>query len=51
MTGRILVVDDQPHSYERILKYLSAENRITLISDPREALVKAITDQVLAAMK
>ncbi|MCB1386672.1 MAG: PleD family two-component system response regulator [Nitratireductor sp.] len=46
----LLVVDDQPHSYERILKYLSAENRITLISDPREALVKAIDGDFDAAI-
>lgn len=38
---RILVVDDKPSSYERIVKYLSAENRITLVSDPKEALLKA----------
>ena len=39
--ARVLVVDDKPSSYERIVKYLSAENRITLVSDPREALLKA----------
>ena len=39
--AKVLVVDDKPSSYERIVKYLSAENRITLVSDPKEALLKA----------
>ncbi|MCB1422861.1 MAG: PleD family two-component system response regulator [Nitratireductor sp.] len=47
---RILVVDDKPSSYERIVKYLSAENRITLVSDPKEALLKAADGDFDAAI-
>lgn len=48
--AKILVVDDKPSSYERIVKYLSAENRITLVSDPREALLKAADNDFDAAI-
>ncbi len=38
---RAMVVDDRPSSYQRIVKFLSAEHSVTLVSDPREALFKA----------
>jgi two-component system cell cycle response regulator len=39
--GRILVVDDRPSSYERIVKYLSSEHAVSVASDPQDALFKA----------
>jgi two-component system, cell cycle response regulator len=39
--GRILVVDDRPSSYERILETLSQEHSVDLESDPSEGLFHA----------
>ena len=39
--GRVLVVDDRPSSYERIVKFLSAEHAVGVCSDPQDALFKA----------
>ena len=39
--GRVLVVDDRPASYERIVKYLATEHGVTVTTDPQEALFKA----------
>jgi two-component system cell cycle response regulator len=36
--GRILIVDDRPSSYERIMTTLSAEHTVDVQSDPAEAL-------------
>jgi len=48
--AKVLVVDDRPSSYERIVKYLSVENSITLISDPKEALLRAADEEFDAAV-
>jgi len=42
---KILVVDDRPSSYERTVKYLAAENSVTLVSDPKEALLRAADEE------
>jgi two-component system cell cycle response regulator len=47
---KVLVVDDRPASYERLLKYLAVENSITLVSDPKEALLKAASSDFDAAI-
>ncbi|HEY5125807.1 MAG TPA: PleD family two-component system response regulator [Bradyrhizobium sp.] len=39
--GRILIVDDRPSSYERIVATLSAEHAVDVESDPTEALFHA----------
>jgi two-component system cell cycle response regulator len=39
--GKILVVDDRPSSYERIVATLSAEHAVDVESDPAEALFHA----------
>lgn len=39
--SRILIVDDRPSSYEKITQHLSAENSVTLVTDPQEALFRA----------
>lgn len=43
--AKILVVDDRPSSYERIVKYLAEENSVTLVSDPKEALLRAADEE------
>lgn len=47
---KVLVVDDRPSSYERIVKYLAVENKVTLVSDPREALLRAADEEFDAAV-
>ena len=39
--AKVLVIDDKPSSYERIVKYLAVENSVALVSDPKEALLRA----------
>jgi len=39
--AKILVVDDRPSSYERIVKYLATEHTVAVIPDPQEALFRA----------
>ncbi len=39
--GRILIVDDRPNSYERIVETLSHEHTVGLESDPSEGLFQA----------
>jgi two-component system cell cycle response regulator len=39
--GRVLVVDDRPSSYERIVSTLSAEHTVDVEEDPSEALFHA----------
>lgn len=48
--AKILVVDDRPSSYERIVKYLAVENSVSLISDPKEALLRAADEEFDAAV-
>lgn len=48
--ARVLVVDDRPASYERIVKYLASENSVTLVSDPQEALLRAADEEFDAAV-
>jgi two-component system, cell cycle response regulator len=40
-SGRILIVDDRPASYERIAAVLGTEHSVELESDPSEALFRA----------
>ncbi len=40
-SGKILIVDDRKHSYERIVATLSAEHAVDVESDPAEALFHA----------
>ncbi len=39
--GRILIVDDRPSSYERIVATLSTEHKVDVESNPSEALFRA----------
>lgn len=48
--GKILVIDDRPASYERIVKYISVEHNVTLVSDPKEALMRAADEDFDAAV-
>lgn len=43
--GKILVVDDRPSSYERIVRNLAAEHAVAVTPDPQEALFCAADDQ------
>lgn len=47
---KILVVDDRPSSYERVIKYLSSENSVSLVADPKEALLKAADEEFDACL-
>lgn len=47
---KVLVVDDKPSSYERIVKYLAVENSVALVSDPKEALIRAADEDFDAAV-
>lgn len=47
---KVLVVDDQPSSYERIVSGLSRENNVTLVTDPNEALFRAADEEFDAAL-
>ncbi|MGB7286522.1 MAG: PleD family two-component system response regulator [Salaquimonas sp.] len=42
---KIMVVDDRPSSYERVIKYLAVENSVTLVSDPKDALLRAADEE------
>jgi two-component system, cell cycle response regulator len=39
--GKILVVDDRPSSYERIIEFLAAKHKVTVTADPGEAVFRA----------
>lgn len=47
---RIMVVDDRPSSYERLVKFLAADAAVTLVSDPHEALLRAAENDFDAAV-
>ncbi len=48
--AKVLVVDDRPSSYERIVKYLAAEHTVAVVPDPQEALFKAADEDYDAAV-
>ena len=48
--AKILVVDDRPSSYERIVKYLSTEHAVTVVTDPQEALFRAADEEFDSAV-
>lgn len=48
--AKILVVDDKPSSYERIVKFLAVENSVALVSDPKDALLRAADEDFDAAV-
>jgi len=48
--GRLLVIDDRASSYERIVKILSAEHSVTVVTNPQEALFKATESEFDAAV-
>ena len=39
--GKVLIVDDRPSSYERIVKFLSAEHSVAVVTNAQEALFRA----------
>ncbi|MGI9402268.1 MAG: PleD family two-component system response regulator [Rhizobiaceae bacterium] len=43
--GNLLVVDDRPSSYERIVKFLAAEHRVAVATDPQDALFRAADEE------
>ena len=42
--GKILIVDDRVSSYERVVKSLSREHDVSVVTDPQEALFAAAED-------
>ncbi len=42
--GKVLVVDDRPSSYEKLVKTLSREHDVTVITVPQDALFSAAED-------
>ena len=42
---KVIVVDDRPASYERIVKALAGENNVTLVTEPNEALFRAADEE------
>lgn len=50
LKGQILVVDDRPSSYERIVKFLSTEHSVAVATDPQEALFRAADGEFDAAV-
>jgi two-component system cell cycle response regulator len=48
--GRLLVIDDRASSYERIVKILSAEHSVMVVTNPQEALFKATESEFDAAI-
>ncbi len=48
--AKVLVVDDRPSSYERIVKFLAAEHTVAVVPDPQEALFKAADEDYDAAV-
>lgn len=48
--SRVMIVDDRPSSYERIVKFLAAEHGVTVIPDPHEALFRAADEDFDAAV-
>ncbi len=42
--GKVLMVDDRPSSYEKLVKTLAREHDVTVITDPQEALFSAAED-------
>lgn len=43
--GRMLVVDDRPTSYERIVRFLATEHSVSVSTDPQEALFRAADEE------
>lgn len=43
--GKILIVDDRVSSYERIVKTLSREQHVDVVTDPQEALFRAAEEE------
>ena len=48
--AKILVVDDRPSSYERIIKFLAVEHSVAVVPDPQEALFRAADEEFDAAL-
>ncbi len=48
--ARILVVDDRPSSYERIVKFLAVEHSVVVVPDPQEALFRAAEEDFDSAV-
>ena len=48
--ARILVVDDRPSSYDRIVKFLGDEHTVTVVTDPQEALFRAADEDFATAV-
>jgi two-component system cell cycle response regulator len=48
--AKILVVDDRPSSYERIVKFLAVEHTVAVTPDPQEALFRAADEEFDAAV-
>lgn len=48
--GSILVVDDRPASYERIVKFLADEHAVCVVPDAQEALFRAADEAFDAAI-
>ncbi|MEM9676734.1 MAG: PleD family two-component system response regulator [Pseudomonadota bacterium] len=42
--GKILIVDDKPSSFDRMSRILTAEQSVSVVSNPQEALFKAAED-------
>lgn len=47
---KIMLVDDRPGSYERLIKFMSEKHSVTLITDPKEALFRAADEEFDAAV-
>ncbi len=43
--GKLLVVDDRPSSYKRIVQYLATEHRVSVATDPQEAIFRAVDEE------
>ncbi|MFZ1812992.1 MAG: PleD family two-component system response regulator [Rhizobiaceae bacterium] len=48
--GKILIVDDRVSSYERIVKFLSSEHSVVVVTNPQEALFRAADEEFDAAV-
>jgi two-component system, cell cycle response regulator len=48
--ARVLVVDDRPSSYDRIVKFLGEEHSVTVVTDPQEALFRAADEDFATAV-
>lgn len=43
--GKLLVVDDRPSSYERIVKFLASEHSVSVATDPHDAVFRAADEE------